>query len=167
MEIVNICSDICFDSDRLHIIQKYLVPLLISGELKVSDINTELLSDVFNVLELEQVEKLKDQLIVYTGNFDVENECDQELENEYTEELGNEYAQQFVETKWKINSCYNCDTITHLTKCKNEHIEECAYGEITDPEGCKNAFCDDCIFHVCAHENPECLAIRCAECSQE
>lgn len=146
MEIAEICLDITFREDRQNIIQKYLLPYLISKKLRLSDLDPELLSDIFNVLDEEQVEVLREQIEPIIEEF---------------------VSSEFVETKWKIGKCHNCDELSGLTKCKYEHDEECAYGEITDPEGCKNSFCDNCIFHVCAHEFEECPAIRCGNCAEE
>jgi len=145
MEIVNICLDIIYIEDRHNIIQKYLLPRLLSHELKLSDINSELYSDIFNILETSDVEALKDEIVKIVGDFEPE---------------------EFVEINWKIGHCSNCNSLGNLTKCKKEHEEECPYGETTDPEGCGNKFCDNCIYLVCSNFHPDCPAFRCESCTE-
>ena len=144
MEIVNICLDIEYPEDRNNIIKKYLFPKIFDNTITLEDIDFKLLSDVFNLLEEEQVNILKDQLENFIGDFETD---------------------EFIETYWKIGKCYNCEKVSVVTKCKKEHDEECPYSEITDSEGCKNVFCDDCLFYICAYDHPDCPATRCESCS--
>jgi len=146
MEIVNICLDIVYPEDRNNIIKKYLLPKLIDGDLTLEQVNYKLLTDIFNLLEEEDVENLREQLEKFVGEFETE---------------------EFLETYWKIGKCHNCEKISVVTRCKKEHEEECPYSEITEPEGCKNVFCDECLFHICAYDHPDCSATRCGTCSNQ
>ena len=140
-EVINICLDLSF-LDKEFIIRKYLLKYLKDGVLEKLDCG--LITDIFNILNLEEVEQFHNQIENIIGEFDNE---------------------EFLEIKWKIGKCFNCSKFGHLYKCKKEHAEDCTYGEITDPEGCNNLFCDDCIFHRCDDNDEDCLAVRCESCS--
>ena len=140
MDLINkICLDLTVD--RVNIVRKYLLPLILqNGSLK--GVSPELLSDVFSVLQEEELEILKDEI---------------------EEILGSEIDENFMETHWKVGECYACKKISCLTKCKHDHDEDCEYSEVTKEEGCSQKFCDNCIFHTC--ESP-CTAIRCKSCCE-
>jgi len=140
-EVTNICKDLTFP-DKEFIIRKYLLKYLHDGGLLKLD--PDLITDVFNILNSDEIEIFKDQITQIIGDFDQED---------------------FENIKWKINYCHNCSELGSVERCKNEHMEDCAYGEITSEEGCRNLFCHDCIYHLCSNENEECEAVRCEECS--
>ena len=142
MDLINsICLDIGYYEDKVAIIRKYLLPLILE-EKSLKNVNPLLIQDVFHCLNAEQTEILRDEIQEIVGDFHTEN---------------------FVETEWKISTCNNCKKLKAVLKCKGSHDEECEYGEVTSEEGCGEKFCDDCIFHVCGHTN-ECEAIRCESC---
>ena len=145
-EIISICSDISFPADRDFIIQKYLLPRLTSGEIGFNELNTELLSDVFNLIDADHFEILGEQIQEIIGPIE---------------------ASDFVETKWKLGECTSCNIIKSLRKCKGEHHEDCPYSEMTSHEGCKNLFCDSCLPYICADSHPDCSAVRCESCAEE
>jgi len=146
MDLVNsICLDISFYNDRLNIIRKYLLPHILENK-SFDNVNTKLLQDVFNCLNEEEINLLKTQIQEIVGEIHIDD---------------------FLETDWKIGICTACQKIKPVMKCKGEHHEECEFSEITEEEGCKKPFCDDCIYHICAAnaDNCECEAIRCESCS--
>tara|TARA_R110001599_G_scaffold237197_2_gene436594 strand:+ start:327 stop:779 length:453 start_codon:yes stop_codon:yes gene_type:complete len=145
-EIISICMDITFPTDRCYIIQKYLLPRLTSGEIVFNDLTNELLSDVFNLLDTDDFEILQEQIQEIVGPIE---------------------AEDFVETGWKIRECSGCETLAPVRKCKGKHEEECPYSEMTSSKGCKNLFCDACLPYVCADSHPACSAIRCESCAEE
>lgn len=143
MDLINsICLDITYYEDKLSILRKYLLPIILE-EKSLKNVNPLLLQDVFHCLNPEQVEILRDEIQEIVGDFDTED---------------------FVETEWKIGTCNSCKKLKAVLKCKRLHDEECEYGDITTEEGCGNIFCDECIFHVCEYTN-DCKAIRCKTCS--
>ena len=140
MDLINkICLDLTVD--RVKIVRKYLVPLILE-EKSLKNVNAELLRDVFAVLEKDEVEILKG---------DIEKI------------VGEEIDENFCNIDWKVGECAGCKRIGCLTKCKNDHDEDCSYCEVTKEEGCNRKFCDSCIFHTC--EEP-CNAIRCKSCCE-
>ena len=143
MELLNnICLDISFYDDRVKIIRKYLLPKILE-EKSFANINVSLLNDVFNCLNIEEIIILEKEIEKIIGTFDKDT---------------------FTQTDYNIGLCHNCKIVSPLIKCKREHDEDCEYSEITSPEGCLQLFCDNCIFHICAHTN-ECRAVRCEACS--
>ena len=140
-EVIEICNDLSFP-DKGFIIQKYLLKYLKNKNL--SELEPELITDIFNSLSKEDVEEFKEQIEDIIGEFNLE---------------------EFTEIKWKIGNCFNCSELGSVERCKKEHIDECEYEEITEPEGCRNLFCDDCIFHRCSNQNDECPVVRCENCS--
>ena len=142
MELINsICLDIAYYEDKLTIIRKYLLPKILE-EKSLKNVNPLLIQDVFHSLNPEQIEILRPEIQEIVGDFETED---------------------FVETKWKIGTCKNCEQLKAVLKCKGLHDEECEYGEVTTEEGCGSIFCDACIYHLCAHTN-DCKAVRCESC---
>jgi hypothetical protein len=140
MDLVNrICLDL--GADRVTIVKRYLLPLILE-EKSLANVSAELVNTVFSVLDEEEIEILK---------------------GEIEEIIGEEIDENFLETDWKVGKCEGCEKIRCLTKCKNDHDDDCEYSEITQEEGCNRKFCDSCIFHTC--ETP-CNAIRCKSCSE-
>ena len=140
MDLINkICLDLTVD--RVIIVKKYLLPLILEQK-SLKGVSPELLSDMFSVLQEEDLEILKDEI---------------------EEIIGEEISNNFSETHWKIGECSGCKKIGCLTKCKHDHDEDCEYSEVTKEEGCNQKFCDSCIFHTC--ESP-CTAIRCKSCCE-
>ena len=142
MEVVRICEDIAGDEDREKIIRKYLFPRLLNEDVFLTDAQL-LLNDIFNMIEEEEFEILRDQIVDIVGEIK---------------------AQEFVETRWKLGECYNCESFGQIFKCKKEHDDECGYSEIGEPFGCHNLFCEDCIFHTCSNLGEDCPAVRCEDC---
>ena len=140
MDLINkICLDLTVD--RIKIVKKYLVPLILS-EKSLKNVESELLNDVLCVLEMDEVEILR---------------------NEIEEIIGQEVDENFVNVDWKVGCCSACKKIACLTKCKNDHDEDCEYSEVTKEEGCNLKFCDSCMFHKC---QAPCNAIRCKSCCE-
>ena len=85
MDLINkICLDLSVD--RIKIVKKYLVPLILS-EKSLKNVNIELLNDVLCVLEMDEVEILK---------------------SEIEEILGQEVDENFVNVDWKVGICSAC-----------------------------------------------------------
>lgn len=146
--IIKICKDISFPIDRENIIQKYLIPLLIENPeklLEISEIDTDLLSDIFNILEEKDVKILHQYIQNIVGEIEIED---------------------FVEIKWKIGECYQCKKKNSLTKYKKLHHDECLYTDSSTLKGCGNLFCENCLFQICSDldEETDCPAIRCQSC---
>ena len=140
-EVADICKDLNYP-EKEFIIRKYLFKYLY-GE-SFTKLDVKLITDIFNILDEEEVLEFQEQIEEIIGEFNIED---------------------FVNVKWKIAYCHNCGTLDSVERCKKEHIEECAYSEITEEEGCRNLFCDDCIYHRCENQNPDCPAVRCEACS--
>lgn len=148
-ELFEICLDITSSLDRETIIRKYLLPKVFNGEILFSDIDCRLLESVINILEKGEVEIFYEDLKNILGDLTVE---------------------EILETYWKVGKCHNCEKVKTVTKCKNEHDEDCPNASFGTEDGCGNIFCDNCIHIYCRNdypEYPECKAVRCPQCSED
>jgi hypothetical protein len=142
--ITKICIDIEFFPDKEKIIRKYLLPLLIENPEALLELDPQILGNIFNILEKEEIEKLTPSINTIIGDFDIS---------------------EFLEIKWKIGKCSQCSQTRNLIKCKGEHDDDCPYIECIS-NSCSKLYCENCIFHICSNEFPDCPAIRCESCSE-